>query len=89
MLYKIFHNVGHPMHSVLPNIYIPPRLTRRAAGANNLAFSSVRFNTNQYSRSFIPAVTKLWNDLPNNVVELDDLQKFKVAANAHLLRIRS
>ena len=32
------------------------------------AFFVVRFNTNQFSRSFIPAVTRLWNDLPNHVV---------------------
>ncbi|XP_068221278.1 uncharacterized protein [Palaemon carinicauda] len=29
------------------------------------AFFIMRLNTTQYSRSFIPAVTKLWNDLPN------------------------
>ena len=41
---------------------------------NNLAFSVVRFNTTQFSSSFIPAVTRLWNDLPNHVVESMQLQ---------------
>ena len=39
-----------------------------------LAFSVVRFNTTQFSRSVIPAVTRLWNDLPNHVVESVQLQ---------------
>ncbi|XP_068245377.1 tigger transposable element-derived protein 1-like [Palaemon carinicauda] len=41
-------------------------------------------NTTQYSRSFIPAMTKLWNDLPNHVVETDELQKFKLAGNVFM-----
>ena len=45
MLYKIFHNVGHPMHSDLPDLYHPPRHTRNAVGINSFTFSSVRFST--------------------------------------------
>ena len=85
MLYKIYHNVEHPMHSILPSLYLPPRITRNAANLNSLAFSFVRFNTTQFPRSFIPSVTRLWNDLPSHVVESLELQKFKLGSNAFLL----
>ena len=84
MLYEIFLNVDHPVHTLLPSVYQPPRLTRNALGAHSCTFSSIRLNTSQYSRSFIPATTKLWNSLPSCVVESLELQKFKLGANAFL-----
>ena len=44
-------------------------------------------HTSQYSRSFIPAATKLWNELPSITVEAADLQKFKLGANIFLLGV--
>ena len=85
MLYKIFHNPSHPLHSDLPELFRPARFTRRALDSNSLSFSSLRFSTTQYSRSFIPATTKLWNSLPSLVVESTELQKFKLGVNSFLL----
>merc|ERR1711911_334421 len=84
MLYKIFKNSDHPLHLELPSLYAPPQFTRVALNANSRAFTSMRFNTIQYSRSFVSSTTKLWNDLPSAVVESLELQKFKVGANAFL-----
>ena len=42
----------------------------------------MRFHTSQYSRYFIPATTKLWNELPSIIVEATKLQKFKIGGNA-------
>ena len=47
----------------------------------------MRFHTSQYSRCFIPAATKLWNELPSMIVEATELQKFKIGANAFLLGV--
>ena len=47
----------------------------------------MRFHTSQYSRCFIPATTKLWNELPSVIVEATELQKFKTGANAFLLGV--
>ena len=47
----------------------------------------MRFHTSQYSRCFIPATTKLWNELPDMIVETTELQKFKIGANAFLLGV--
>ena len=52
-----------------------------------MSFSLMRFHTSQYSRCFIPATTKLWNELPSIIVETTNLQKFKVGANAILLGV--
>ena len=87
MLYKIFHNPSHPLHSELPNLFHPRRVTRGSLSINSLSFSPMRFHTSQYSRCFIPATTKLWNELPSMIVEVTQLQKFKIGANAFLLGV--
>ena len=86
MLYKIFHNPKHPLNSELPNLFEPTRVTRNALRLNSLAFSVQRCNTSQYSRCFIPATSRSWNELPSSVVESQELQKFKTGANSSLLR---
>ena len=85
MLYKIIHNPSHPLHSELPNLFHPRRVMRGSLSINSLSFSPMRFHTSQYSRCFIPATTKLWNELPSMIVEATELQKFKLGANAFLL----
>ena len=87
MLYKIFHNPSHPLHSELPNLFRPRRVTRGSLSINSLSFSPMRFHTSQYSRCFIPATTKLWNELPSMIVEATELQKSKIGANAFLLGV--
>ena len=87
MLYKIFHNPSHPLHSELPNLFHPRRVTRGSLSINSLSFSPMRFHTSQYSRCFISATTKLWNELPSMIVEATKLQKFKIGANAFLLGV--
>ena len=85
MLYKIYHNLEHPTHSDLPSLYRPSCNTRNAINLNGLAFSFVMFNTAQFSKSFIPSVTRLWNDLPSQIVESLELQNFKLGSNIFLL----
>ena len=85
MLFKIYHNPAHPLHSELPSLYLPVRVTRNAVNAHSHSFSAVRCSTVQYSRCFIPSSTKCWNELPSGVVECMELQKFKVGANKFLL----
>ena len=87
MLYKIFHNLSHPLHSELPNLLHLRKVTRGSLSINSLFFSPMRFHTSQYSRCFIPATTKLWNELPSTIVEATKLQKFKIGANAFLLGV--
>ena len=85
MLHKIFHNSRHPLNSELPNPFRPARITRNALNANSQAFSVGRCNTSQYLRCFIPATTRLWNELPSCIVESQELQRFKTGVNRYLL----
>ena len=87
MLFKIFHNPLHPLHSSLPNLFQPVRMTRNVANSHSLSFSLIRCNTVQYSRSFIPAYAKAWNELPGEVVECSELQRFKTGANRFLMSL--
>ena len=48
-------------------------------------FFTYEVETSQYSRCFISATSKLWNDLPCMTAEAADLQKSKLGANAFLL----
>ena len=85
MLHKIFHNSRHPLNNELPNPFRPARITRNALNANSQAFSVGRCNTSQYLRCFIPATTRLWNELPSCIVESQELQRFKTGVNRYLL----
>ena len=55
MLYKVCERVSNPLFACLPDPYRRERLTRRTEALNEFAFEPVRFRTNQFSRSFIPA----------------------------------
>ena len=71
--------------SELPNPFQPARITRNALNANTQAFSVGRCNTSQYLRCFVPATTRLWNELPSCIVESQELQRFKTGVNRYLL----
>ena len=79
LLYKIYYNPDHPLHSRLPGPFICARQTRFALAQNNLAFSRINTNTSQYARCFLPHSCKLWNDLSNEVVLSSNRCKFKTA----------
>ena len=69
----------------LPNPFQPAQITRNALNANTQAFSVRRCNASQYLRCFIPATTRLWNELPSCIVESQELQRFKIGVNRYLL----
>ena len=85
MLIKICCNPKQPLGSDSPGLFRPVQIIRGVLSFSNLAFSVVRFNATQFTRSFIPAVTRLWNDLPNHVVESVQLQNFECGDNTLLL----
>ena len=81
LFYKILHNPNHPLYIKLPGPYIQRRTTRHALSLNDRAFSAVFCRTDQFSKSFLPYISKIWNELPNSVVDSPDLQSFKKAVN--------
>ena len=85
MLYKIRFNSVHPRNGALPGPYVPVRITRGALVAHRCAYEPPRCRTSQYSRTFIPILMSLWNDLANPVFDGVGLAGFKSRANAFLL----
>ena len=60
---------------------------RGSLSVSSLSLSPMRINASQYFRCFMPATTKLWNDLPVMIVEAVEVQKFKLGANVFLLGV--
>lgn len=52
-----------------------------ASDLSDLALSTVHLNISQCSRSFAPCITKLWNLLPDDDVEAENLQVLKNKVN--------
>ena len=85
LFYKIFRNPSHPLHSKLPQLFNPVRVTRRTVNLNNFSFNRVICSTEQFSRSFFPSCVEIWNSLDNDVVQSNDVQTFKLRFNRHIL----
>ena len=77
MLFKILRNTNHPLHCKLPQFAMPMRITRQTVHQNNRTFALTRCHTTQFSRCFINSTIKLWNNLPNEIVLSEDIEKFK------------
>ena len=84
MLYKDRERVSHPLFACLPDPYRRERLTRGAEALNQFAFEPVRYRTNQYSRSFIPAFVDKCNSLGNSVFDGVGIGSFKTLVNRFL-----
>ena len=85
LLHKIYYNADHLLHDKLPPRFRPGRVTRYALQANDQAFSGVFCNSSQYERCFIPAITKVWNTLPSDIVNIECSQSFRTRVNTFLL----
>ena len=84
MLYKVRERVSHSFFACLPAPYGRERLIRRGEALNEFAFELVRYRTNQYSRSFIPAFVDKWNSLGNSVFDGVGIGSFKTLVNRSL-----
>ena len=70
MLFKIYHKlVSIPATKLIPKA----RETRR----HNLRFHRINAKTNYHFFSFYPWTIRLWDDLPQNLVSVSDLDVFK------------
>lgn len=84
IFFKIFNNNQHPLHSFIPDQFVPARLTRYAINLNSLAMNRMNVSTAQYFRSFVPQMVELWNSLVEDVVRAPDITAFKTKVNAFL-----
>ena len=69
MLYKGNSNSNHCLFSELPSASVRVRNLQAAAAAHPLEFEVSRCRTSQFVRYFLPAQTRVWNDLPFSVFD--------------------
>ena len=85
MLNQVNSNSNHCLFSELPSASARVRHTRAAAAAHPLEFEVWRCRTSQFARCFLPAQTRVWNDLPYTSFDTGTLDGFKGAVNRWLL----
>ena len=73
MLFKIIHNlVDIPVNSYLT----PVPMTHDTRG-HNMRFMQPMTRTDSYLHSFFPLAIKIWNSLPQYVIDSKDIDEFK------------
>ena len=82
MLYKVNASSRHCLFGELPSASSRHRHSRAAAAAHPLKSMG---RTSQFSRSFLPAQVRMWNDLPYTVFDTGTLDGFKGAVNRWLV----
>ena len=85
MLHKVNSNSNHCLISDRPSASVRVRHTRAAAAAHPLEFEVSRCITSQFARCFLPAQTRVWNDIYYTVFDTGTLDGFKEAVNLWLL----
>ena len=83
-LYTVNSNSNHWLFSELPSASVRVWHTRAAAAAHPLDFVVSRSRTSQFAMCFLPAQTRVWNDLPYTVFDAGTLDGFKGAVNRWL-----
>ena len=76
MLYKVNSNLNSCLFSELLSASVRVRHTRDTAAAHPLEFEVSRCRTSQFARCFLPAQTRVWNDLPYTVFDTGMLGGF-------------
>ena len=84
MLYKIWSNHRHPLYEMLPGPRVVLRETRGSLSLHRHAFEVPRCKTDQFQRSFIPRMVRLWNVLDCSVFDGVGVGSFKTRANRFL-----
>ena len=69
-LYKINSNSNHCLFRELSSASVRVRHTRTAAAAHPLELEVARCRTSQFERCFLPAQTRVWDNLPYLVFDI-------------------
>ena len=85
MLYKVNSNSNYCLFSDLPSSSVRVQHTRAAAAAHLLEFEVSWLITYQFARCFLPANTRVQNDLPYTVFDTGTFYGLKGAVNRWLL----
>ena len=84
MLHKVNSNSNHCLFSELPFASVRVQYRRAAAATHLFELEVSRCRTFEFVRCFLPAQTRVWNDLPYTVFDTEKLDWFKGAVNRWL-----
>jgi len=87
---SVFHRLYHgsdvlPETLHLPGPYPRPRQTRQAVHLHSAAVA-IPTGNRKYENSYIPRAARLWNALPQGLVEIEDSRLFRRSIHRHLQR---
>ena len=85
MFYKLRDDCAHPLNSLLPNRRAPIRVTRLALSNHPWVVDPPQCRTVQFSRTFVPRFSELWNSLDASIFAGMKLDSFKSGVNRLLL----
>jgi len=89
LLHRMYHQDAPTLlNNLLPGPYVHRRETRLSTSQHSAALEPVKSTSSCHKRTFLPATVKLWNCLPQDIVNIRDLKNFKRIVNAHLTDIR-
>ena len=69
MLHKIRCNPMHVLNGALPGPHVPVRVTRGALVAHRYTYAPPFCRTSRYSKTLVPFLGSLWNDLVDPVFD--------------------
>ena len=69
----MFKQTNHCLFCELPSASVGVRHSRAAAAAHPVEFKVSKCRTSQFARCFLPAQTRVWNDLPYTVFDTGTL----------------
>ena len=84
LTFKCIHSLAPKYLMELLSSYIPPRNLRSAS--QNLLIEKKGLSKKTGDRSFSVAAPKLWNSLPSNIREIDELSSFRRSLKTHYFR---
>ena len=73
MLFKIIHNLV----DIPANCYLTPVPMTHDTRGHNMRFMQPMTRTDSYLHSFFPSAIKIWNSLPQYVIDSKDIDEFK------------
>ena len=85
LLFKIVRDIDGPLYSMLQESIVVIRETHQTANLNSRAFNVIDHRSGQFSRKFFKKSINIWNERPENIVTLSNVNHFKSQINKYLL----
>jgi hypothetical protein len=79
----MLHKIQTGQAAIPAHKFLHP-VTRQSRHTHNLAYQRPSSKKNCHSHSFFPQTIKDWNNLPTNIVNIQDNDKFKQEAAIYL-----